>query len=66
MGTATEAVSALVETPFEFKLIEAGPGHLRLTTHGLLPAAQFGPEYDFNRTYVQGREPDRQFEELIS
>jgi hypothetical protein len=59
-------VSALPESPFEFKLIEAGQGILRMKTVSLMPNVSFKAEYDFGRTFVQGREKDRGFEENIS
>ncbi len=51
---------SLVETPFEFKLVEPGPESLRITTHTLAGAPGIDARgYDFNKTHVQGRPCDR-------
>ncbi|HWL53476.1 MAG TPA: metallophosphoesterase [Chthoniobacteraceae bacterium] len=51
--------SALVETPFEFKLFEIGPGSLTMQTIPLADRLPFAPAYRAERAYVQGRECDR-------
>jgi hypothetical protein len=58
-------VSALPETPFEFKLIEVGEGTLTMKTLSLVSNLNFRAEYDFTHTFVQGREKDRGFEEKL-
>lgn len=58
-------VSALPESPFEFKLIEVGEGRLAMKTLNLISSVKFDAEYDFGHTFVQGREKDRWFEEKL-
>lgn len=55
-------VSSLVESPFEYKVVELDESVLRLRTESLFSRVSFRADYDFNRTYVQGREPDRMLE----
>lgn len=59
-GVHYVTVSALVETPFEFKVIDVGDGPLRMRTLSLTAQVGFVTEYDFNKTYVQGRLKDRE------
>lgn len=54
---------AFIETPFDFKLIEANAKTLKMSTISLADFAEFKTDYDFNKTFVQGRETDRSFEE---
>ena len=61
-GVHFVAASALVETPFEFKLVEIGDGRLRVSTHNLIRRLGIETEYDFDKTFVQGRAKDRGFE----
>jgi len=56
------AVSAFSEMPFEFKLIEVTPQKLSMQTLQLGNQISFSTEYDFDSTYVQGRQCDRGFE----
>lgn len=56
--------SAFVETPFEFKLFEIGPGSVRMCTLSLALQVSFKAEYNYDKTYVQGRSRDRKFETL--
>lgn len=60
-GTAFVTASALIETPFEFKLIEITAGHLRLRTFALRDRLGFVAEYDDTRPYAQGRREDREW-----
>jgi DNA repair exonuclease SbcCD nuclease subunit len=53
--------SSWSEAPFEFKLFEADAGGISMSTRWLGDSVGFPWEYDFNRTFVQGREPDRGF-----
>ena len=55
-------VSAFTETPFEFKVIKAVPGELRMSTVSLLEQVSFEAEYEAGRAFVQGRECDRWFD----
>ena len=55
-------VSAFTETPFEFKLIEAKPGRLKMSTVSLLSRVGFEAEYDSDKGFVHGRECDRAFD----
>ena len=54
-------VSALVESPFEFKLFEMQPNQLSMTTISLTKHIPFIAEYDQEKTFVQGRTVDRSF-----
>lgn len=65
-GVHYVTASAFVETPFEFKLIEIGVKILKVTTISLLSKAGFRTKYDFNKTYIQGREKDRSFKYQLS
>ena len=58
-------VSALPESPFEFKLIEVGEGRLMMKTLNLISSVNFDAEYDLSHTFVQGHEKDRGFEERL-
>jgi 3',5'-cyclic-AMP phosphodiesterase len=53
--------SSLVETPFEFKLFEIEATGISMRTVSLLARVGFDAVYDFDRTFVQGREGDRGF-----
>jgi len=54
-------VSALTETPFEFKVFTVTATEITMETVNLLPAVEFKAAYDFDKTYVQGRRKDRAF-----
>lgn len=54
--------SAFVETPFEFKLIEITPERLTMTTVPLLPRLDIQAAYNWDKTFVQGRQRDRAFD----
>jgi hypothetical protein len=53
--------SALVEVPFEFKVIEVAPGAMAMSTVSLNDSLRFDAVYDVEKAYVQGRESDRSF-----
>jgi len=53
--------SALVEVPFEFKVIEVESGAMAMSTVSLNDALRFDVSYDADKAYVQGRETDRSF-----
>jgi hypothetical protein len=59
-GVNYVTASALTETPFEFKLFTVASGSVRMSTISLLDRINFKAEYDFNKTYVQGRGKDRE------
>lgn len=52
--------SSFVETPFEYKLIEVTDDGIRLQTFPLSGPLSFEPKYDISRSFVQGREQDRE------
>jgi DNA repair exonuclease SbcCD nuclease subunit len=52
-------VSAFTESPFEFKVIDLEPGHMVMRTENLFNACGFRVNYDYNKTFVQGRLKDR-------
>lgn len=60
--------SSLIETPFEYKIIEIDRNSIRVETRSLpIPSqsgsslsADFTPEYRVDRSYVQGRRQDRE------
>lgn len=52
-------VSSFVEAPFEFKLVEVDQQGIRMTTHNLASAVSFDDNYDFDKTFIQGRARDR-------
>jgi len=54
-------VSALTETPFEFKVFTVTTTQFTMETVNLLPAVEFKAAYNFDKTYVQGRRRDRVF-----
>jgi hypothetical protein len=51
--------SAFVETPFEFKVVDVSGAGWSMRTVALLPQVPFRAEYDWDRTFVQGRACDR-------
>lgn len=60
-GVDFVTVSALVETPFEFKLFEVTPRRMAMSTFSLSGALTFKGDYDAARSFVQGRDIDRSF-----
>lgn len=54
-------VSALTETPFEFKVFTVTATEFTMETVNLLPAVEFKAAYNFDKTYVQGQHKDRAF-----
>lgn len=57
--------SSFPETPFDFKLFEITPTAISMSTPSLFDRMGFRGEYDFDRTFVQGREKDRSFTRSI-
>lgn len=60
-GTYFVTASALVETPFECKVFEITRESVAMKTISLGSRMQELGEYDFGKTYVQGRPGDRAF-----
>ncbi len=60
-GTHFISSSGFAETPFDFKLFEIEDGRVTMSTMNLLPQVDFVAEYDFDKTFVQGRKVDRSF-----
>ena len=60
-GAHFATVSAFTETPFEFKVVQVDLGALSMTTRNLLPDVTFKALYDYDKTFVQGRQKDRAF-----
>jgi hypothetical protein len=54
--------SAFVETPFEFKHVRITREGMAMTTIPLLPRIPAKPDYNWDKTFVQGRSRDRAFE----
>ncbi len=57
--------SSFSETPFEFKHFKINENGISMSTISLLKNINFIADYDFNKTYVQGRPCDRAFEEMF-
>ncbi|KKR04422.1 MAG: hypothetical protein UT30_C0008G0044 [Candidatus Uhrbacteria bacterium GW2011_GWF2_39_13] len=55
-------VSAFTEAPFEFKLFEVTETKLSMKTISMAAEAGFKSDYNFDKTFVQGRLCDRFFE----
>ena len=55
------SASAFSESPFEFKVIEVTPSFITMKTYSLMDKVDFKVEYNFNKTFVQGRSIDRGF-----
>jgi hypothetical protein len=60
-GVEFATVSALVETPFEFKLFEVTPQKMAMQTISLRTSVDFDAEPDPAKSFVQGRNEDRSF-----
>jgi DNA repair exonuclease SbcCD nuclease subunit len=56
--------SALTESPFEFKFFELEEGRMTMKTICLSDFVNFKYEYDFGKSYVQGRPCDRCFVDI--
>jgi DNA repair exonuclease SbcCD nuclease subunit len=53
------SASSFSESPFEFKLFEIDNGSLSIKTIHLSDILNLKVDYDFNKTFVQGRDKDR-------
>ena len=60
-GVHFVTVSSLVETPFEIKIFEITPSAITMATTSLATTDNLDCQYDFNKTFVQGRGMDRAF-----
>lgn len=60
-GVNYVTVSSFVESPFEFKLFEIGKDTLSMQTHNLKDLVDFGADYNWDKTFAQGRACDRGF-----
>ncbi len=60
-NTHLVTVSALTETPFEFKVFTVTAAEFTMETINLLSVVNFQAAYNFDKTYVQGRRKDRAF-----
>lgn len=58
-GTHYVTSSSFSEVPFDFKLFEIGDGRLSMQTLNLAEQVDFPICYDYDKTFVQGREKDR-------
>ncbi len=64
-GVNFVTVSALSEVPFEFKVCEVTADRLSMFTVSLQDSLALEGCYDFNKTFVQGREKDRAFSRAL-
>jgi len=60
-GIRLVTASSLSEVPFEFKLIEVSSSEVCMSTISLDSKTSFKSLYNYNKTFVQGREKDRNF-----
>jgi hypothetical protein len=58
-GVQYVTASSLVETPFDFKLFEVTPEHIKMETISLGTVPGSAAAYDESKAYVQGRPVDR-------
>lgn len=58
-GTHYVTSSSFTEVPFDFKLFEVGDGRVSMQTVSLAERVKFPHGYDYDKTFVQGREKDR-------
>jgi len=52
-------VSSFVESPFEFKCFEISEDTISMTTLNLMNRIEFDADYNWDKTFAQGREGDR-------
>jgi DNA repair exonuclease SbcCD nuclease subunit len=57
--------SSLLEVPFDIKLFDVTPERMTMSTLSLDTLVSFETQYDFNKTYVQGRPCDRAFDRTL-
>ena len=61
-GVNYVTASSLTESPFDFKYFQVDDLAISMSTISLSGDVEFTVEYDFEKTFVQGRECDRRFE----
>lgn len=62
IGTAHAVTAgAFTETPFEFKVIDVQQDRIAMATVSLSSEISFRADYDWDKTFVQGRRCDRSF-----
>lgn len=61
-GAHVVTASAFTEAPFEFKVFEIGPDRFAMETVSLMPCVSFRANYNWDKTFVQGRRCDRAFD----
>jgi len=54
--------SAFTEAPFEFKVFEVSADRFAMETVSLMPSVSFRADYNWDKTFVQGRCCDRAFD----
>lgn len=59
------STSSFSEVPFEFKHFKIDDKGIFMSTENLVHSVNFKTNYDFNKTYVQGRPCDRTFQEIF-
>ena len=60
-GVSYVSASSFSECPFEYKLFEFSDGKLSMETKNIFDKVTFPATYNFNKTFVQGRQKDRSF-----
>jgi calcineurin-like phosphoesterase family protein len=60
-GVHYVTVSAFTEVPFDFKYFELDTNGIKMETISLAGKLSFQYDYDFSKTYIQGRPCDRAF-----
>jgi hypothetical protein len=61
-GVRAVTASSFSEAPFEFKIFDIKPGRMTMRTINLMSSCDFDAEYNYDKTFVQGRLKDRAFE----
>ena len=65
-GVHYVTASAFSEMPFEFKVFELNSDVFSMETVSLADKIDFKTNYNFNKTYIQGRSCDRSFKEILT
>ena len=65
-GVHYVTASAFSETPFEFKVFDLNENFFSMETVSLADKVSFNANYNFNKTYIQGRTCDRSFKETLT
>lgn len=61
-GAHVVTASAFTEAPFEFKVFEVSADHFAMETVPLMARVSFCADYNWDKTFVQGRRCDRAFD----